>query len=117
MDSKKTGDLGEEYATQFLMGAGFEILDRNWRYSRFGELDIIAKEGDTLVFIEVKTDKTGKFGNPEFWVTQNKQSQIRKIAEAYIFEKEICDTDIRFDVVGVIISNDKPWFRHIKNAF
>ena len=114
---KITGDRGEEIAADLLMSKGFQIIERNYRYGR-GEIDIIANDKDILVFIEVKTRKNLEFGPPETAITKNKQNQIRRIATAYLVEKEISDTDCRFDVVAILLKkNLPPLINHIENAF
>lgn len=114
---KDTGAEGEEIAAELLVKSGFEIIKRNYRYGH-GEIDIIAKEKDTLVFVEVKTRKNLEFGPPELAVTKSKQRQIKKIAEAYLYDKEIKDTDCRIDVIAILLKkNLPPEINHIKNAF
>ncbi len=115
--TKTTGKTGEDLAASVLVKKGFKILQRNYRYGK-GEIDIVAKDGNVLVFIEVKTRKNLEYGPPETAVTKNKQRQIRKIAEAYLFEKEIGDTDCRFDVVAIqFLPKINPVINHIINAF
>ncbi len=114
---KQFGNRGEDIAADFLENKGYEIVERNYRYGH-GELDIIAKDGDILVFVEVKTRKNLEYGPPELAITKNKQYQVRKIAEAYIIEKNITDTDVRIDVVAILIQkNLPPKITHIENAF
>ena len=114
---KIVGDRGEELAVNLLTELNYEIIERNYRYGH-GEIDIIAKEDDVLVFVEVKTKKNLEFGPPEYSVTKNKQRQIKKIAEAYLYEKEITDTDCRIDVIAILLKkNLPPEINHIKNAF
>ena len=87
-NNKKIGGRGEDLAVDYLTNQNFEIIERNYHYGH-GEIDIIAKEKDILVFVEVKTRKNLEFGPPELSITKNKQRQIRRIAEAYLYEKEI----------------------------
>ena len=112
----QTGERGEELATEFLINKGYKILDKNWRHGH-GEIDIIAKINNILVFVEVKTRKNLEFGEPEYSITKNKQKQIRKIAEAYLYENST-DLDCRIDVVAILLKkNLPPEINHIKNAF
>ncbi|VAX24653.1 hypothetical protein MNBD_IGNAVI01-1734 [hydrothermal vent metagenome] len=112
-----TGDKGEDYACDLLVEKNFKIIKRNYRYGH-GEIDVVAQDGDVLVFVEVKTRKNLEFGHPISGVTRAKQRQIRKIAEAYLIEHDITDTDCRFDVVGVLLQgNERPVIDHIENAF
>lgn len=115
-NNKVTGNLGEEIAGKFLDKLGYEIIDRNYRIGR-GEIDIVAKDGNVLVFIEVKTRKGLDKGLPIEAVTQAKISQLRKLAERYLYEKNISDTDCRFDVIGIELTDDKPVIEHYINAF
>ena len=115
--NKKFGERGEDIAVDFLKEKGFQIIERNYRYGH-GEIDIVAKDKDNLVFIEVKTRKNLEFGPPELTVTKSKQRQIRKIAELYLYEKKIKDTFCRIDVIAILIQkNIPPKITHIINAF
>ncbi|MBI1931993.1 MAG: YraN family protein [Ignavibacteriales bacterium] len=118
MDNKKDiGNYGEKIATDFLVEKGFEIIEQNYHFGH-GEIDIIAKEKDILVFVEVKTRKNLEFGDPILAVTKNKQRQLKKIAEAYLYEKEIKNTDCRIDVIGILLNkNLPPKITYIENAF
>ena len=113
---QKLGKQGEELAEKFLSKKGYEILERNYRKYR-GEIDLIAKDQDCLVFVEVKTAKSDRFGPPIFRVDARKKKQLGKIAMAYYQEKELFDQDSRFDVVTVTFSGGQPIIEHIENAF
>lgn len=116
-NKKETGDRGEKLAADLLIKKNYKIVEQNYRFGH-GEIDIIAKDKDVLVFVEVKTRKNLEFGPPEFAVTKNKQRQIRKIAEAYLYEKKISDLDCRIDVVAILLKkNLPPEINHIENAF
>lgn len=116
-NKKEFGDAGEDIAADFLKQKGYKIIERNYRYGH-GEIDIIAEDDNTLVFVEVKTRKNLEFGYPELGITKSKQKQVRKIAEAYLYEKNIIDTDCRVDVIAILNSpNNKPQIEHIINAF
>jgi putative endonuclease len=111
------GKIGEDLAVEFIAAKGYEVVERNYRYGH-GEIDIVAKDRDSLVFIEVKTRNNLEFGPPVLAVTKNKQRQIRKIAEAYLYDKNISDTECRIDVIGILlIKNIEPQINHIINAF
>jgi putative endonuclease len=115
--SKKAGDAGEEIAVSYLIKNGYTIIERNFRFGH-GEIDIIAKKNGVLIFIEVKTRRSLEFGEPEYAVTMPKQNQIRKIASAYLYEKEIKDQDCRLDVIAILFEkNNKYTLNHIENAF
>ena len=100
----------------YLTGIGIIILERNFRAER-GEIDIIAKDNTTLAFVEVKSCKSKAFGEPETWVTLQKQKQIGKVAQAYLQKHHINDMDCRFDVVAVTFDRQKSTVRYIKDAF
>lgn len=113
---KQTGDAAEEVAARHLQGKGYEILDRNYRW-RHGELDIIARRDDVVVFVEVKSRYRGDFGDPAAWVTPRKQRHLTLTAMRFLQEKELEDVDCRFDVITVVFGTRKPKIRHIENAF
>jgi putative endonuclease len=114
----EVGKLGEDEAVRFLKKKGYDIIARNWRH-KFGEIDIIALDRETVVFVEVRTKMTGDFGTPEESVTKTKMRQIVKAASNYIREKRLQGESIRFDFIGVIADKDagKPNINHIENAF
>lgn len=114
--TKRTGNSGEELAANFLSKSGYKIIERNYRWAR-GEIDIIAEKESMLIFIEVKTARSKKFGAPETWVTQRKQQQIGMVASHYLQEKEIVDMDCRFDVIAVSAIGKEWEIKHIENAF
>ena len=116
-DSRKhRGAVGESVAARFLQDQGLVILQRNYRFER-GEIDIVAQEGDELVFVEVKSRRSKSFGEPEEAVTQKKQEQIRKVAEGYLYEHAAENSPCRFDVVAIIFDNGEAQISHLKNAF
>lgn len=116
-NKKELGNRGEQIAVELLTKKGFEIIEQNYHYGH-GEIDIIAKDKNVLVFVEVKTRKNLEFGSPELAVTKNKQRQIRKIAESYLYEKEISDIDCRIDVIAILLQEKlPPKINHIENAF
>jgi putative endonuclease len=96
----ETGKLGEELAVAKLRGLGFEILETNWRHRRM-EVDIIAKEGETLVFVEVKTRSYDYFGRPEEFISPAQQARLTRAAAVFM-EKTGHEWAIRFDVVSVL---------------
>ena len=103
-------------AVAHLERLGYTIHRRNYRFHR-GEIDIVAQDGDTLVFVEVKTRASKSFGDPEEAVTFRKMSQIRKIALGYLSERRGGDRECRFDVIAVEYVEGRPVIRHIENAF
>lgn len=118
LTTKEIGDFGEDAAEKYLKDNDYEILKRNFRL-KFGEIDIIAKQNDCVVFVEVKTRKSSDFGQPSEYVNLRKQKRIKKAASVYI---DIENNDIRFDVIEVFYSESggKPVLNsinHIENAF
>jgi putative endonuclease len=112
----RLGKYGEETAVDFLKEQGYEIIARNYK-TRFGEIDIIARDKDTLCFVEVKTRHTQRFGLPQEAVTSSKQRQIAKSALAFLKERALLDKKARFDVVSIIYVKDNPQTNLIKDAF
>jgi putative endonuclease len=101
------GRQGEDLAVVWLGAHGYAIVVRNYR-RRFGEVDIIARQGDDLVFIEVKTRSSSRFGSPFEAVTLKKQRQLSRIAKDYLARNKIMDTSCRFDVLSIVLANDRP---------
>ncbi len=115
-NKRKTGKEGEEIACKFISELGYQILERNYQYGH-GEIDIIAKDGDIIVFIEVKYRKSLEYGYPEDSITKNKKNQIRKTAEAYIYQKNIYDQSCRIDVISILhLPDQKPQINHYINV-
>ena len=116
-NKRDIGKEGEEIAAKFLEAKGFEIVKRNYQYGH-GEIDIVAKDGKTLVFVEVKTRQNLELGEPEYAITKKKITQIKKMAELYLFDKEIEEADCRFDVIAILLDDiSNPKITHYENAF
>ena len=114
--NKEIGTLGEAAAGSFLKEKGYQILQKNYSVSA-GEIDIIAEKEDTVVFVEVKTRSSDKFGAPEESVNEAKENNLMKAAEAYIEEKDI-DMECRFDIVSIIMGgNSTVSIEHFEHAF
>jgi putative endonuclease len=116
MKPGKEGRLGERLARWRLMLSGYRIIEANYR-TRYGEIDIVAKDGDDLVFVEVKTKRSKDYGPPEEAVDERKQQKLTKMALMYLTERAGGDTACRFDVVTVDLSGMLPRVRVIPNAF
>lgn len=111
------GDAGEQIAVSFLERLGYRIATRNFRV-RTGEVDIVAWDGSTLVFVEVKTKAQRRFGQPEEMVTRRKQLTLERVAMAYIQRHKCERTDIRFDVIAVQLESGRAVdVTHIPAAF
>ena len=114
--NKKIGDRGEEIALQYLLHQGYSLVERNYR-TRYGELDLILRHDDTLVFVEVKLRRGKNFGEPLEAVTERKQATIRAIAEQYLAEEEPEFEEARFDVVGILLRGASHGIEHVQDAF
>lgn len=115
--NKAIMERGEAAAAQYLAKRGYEILERNWECFA-GEADIIARDGDILVFVEVKTRTNERLGFPSEAVTKEKRQRYEKIACAYVAEHEYSDMLMRFDVLGMLVIDEERFIvRHHINAF
>ena len=114
----KLGPLGEKLAARFLKSRGYRILPRNYVTS-VGEVDLVAREGDVLVFVEVKTRTTDDFGGPLLGVHRAKQRKLGLLARTYIAQKKLDEVPCRFDVVGILLGDNEkdPEIELIRDAF
>jgi len=116
-DNKTLGERGEAIAAAYLKGQRFTIIERNFR-CKGGEVDIIARDGKTLVFVEVKTRRTLTFGPPQMALTPFKQRQISKAALTWLAKKKQFGASARFDVIAIVVPDHQvPEIEHIRNAF
>lgn len=113
MNNREFGANGEHLACQYLEQNGYEILNRNVHFSKFCEIDIIAKYKSEIVFVEVKTRKNNSFGTPMEAITKSKLNNIKTGVFSYIKEKNI--KKFRIDVIGITL---EPQFKieHLKNV-
>ncbi len=109
------GKTGEQIAADLLKSKGFKILEQNWRFGR-NEVDIIARDGDFLVIVEVKSRHSTFAGEPETSVTRDKQRGLIAAANAYLRFKGL-KNEVRFDIVSVLMMKDKETINHIPDAF
>ncbi len=109
------GGKGEALALELLKKKGYSVLAENWRSGR-NELDIVARIGDTVVFVEVKTRSTGFFGDPSEAVSIAKQKRIIQAANDYLEDNEL-DLEARFDVISVVANSKYSELDHIEDAF
>lgn len=112
---KEIGDAGEQIAASYLVSLGYKILSRNWHFGH-DELDIIARNGDELVVVEVKSRTGDRWEHPSEAVSKQKIRHIVEAADAYIQEHEI-SLETRFDVVTIIFKGEKYELEHFKEAF
>jgi putative endonuclease len=118
MKDKELGRRGEQLAAVYITKAkNYKILMRNYR-TRMGEIDIIAQDGPSLIFIEVKTRNSAHCGRPAEAVEKHKQYKIRKVAESYLARHQAWNRPCRFDVIEILTRQGKePLINHITNAF
>lgn len=109
------GRWGEDLAVDFLQRQGMEILARNWRAGR-AEVDILARDKDELVAVEVKTRGTDAFGRPEVFVSRKKIRLLTEAVNAYV-EQTGWEGEIRFDIVAIVREGGKTRVEHIPDAF
>ena len=111
------GARGERIAVAYLTDTGLRVLDRNWR-CREGELDVVARDGDALVFCEVKTRRGLGFGHPVEAVTPAKRRRLRVLAQRWLAAHDEHAPEVRFDVVGVLMRPGSPALvTHLRAAF
>ena len=103
-------------ARRYLVRRGHEIVAQNYR-TRRGELDLISRDGDTLVVVEVKLRRGTGYGDPLEAVTPRKQQTIRLMTEEYLSDQTPEFQDIRFDVIGILLRGDGPEITHVEDAF
>ena len=110
------GRYGEEAAEAFVRRKGWRILDRNWRYGRV-ELDMVARDGQELVFVEVKTRTAGGRGCPADALTPAKRTHIRKAAQVWLSSHDAWDRPCRFDVLCLVHDGTTLTVEHMPDAF
>ena len=111
----EVGNIGEDLAKQFLENKGYEILETNWRFGQM-ELDIIAKDKDVLVFVEVKTRSSNKIAEPYISVGKRKMRLLVRAASEYAIRIGH-DWEVRFDVLSIVLNTKTPKIQHIEDAF
>ena len=110
------GQQAEQLAKQHLENQGFILLEKNF-YSRMGEIDLIMRDADTTVFVEVRYRKSGSHGLPLETITQTKQRKIKLTAQSYLAKHSLENIACRFDTVGLSGNITSPAIEWIKNAF
>lgn len=114
--SRRRGDRGEDAAARYLESRGLRVVERNWRHRQW-ELDLICRDRDTVVFVEVKTRRAGGLGSPADGLTRAKRARLVRAAGAYLTQHGLWDAPCRFDLAGVTDTGDSLDVEHIENAF
>jgi len=114
MQASKIGSFGENLALNYLQNKGYVLLEKNYRFGH-KEIDLILQDGETIVFVEVKTRSTIRFGTPAEAITPAKRHNLLVAAEAFITKKHLYDRPARFDVLEIDLSEHT--IHHILNAF
>ena len=112
----RTGKQGETLAAAYLEKAGYQIIERNYR-CLFGEMDLVARDGQTVVFVEVKSRKSDRFGVPQLSVGLQKQKKLSQIALHYLEQKRCYPCDAPFDVIAIRMGTEGHQVELIRNAF
>jgi putative endonuclease len=113
---QQLGKEGEDIAADFLKAIGFVILERDFKYGR-KDIDIICRDGKTIVFVEVKAGRSRSFGTPLERVHQRKQKNIAQVAKSFMQQKDCAGYDFRFDVVAIDDKRVSKKIKHLRNAF
>ncbi len=113
---RQTGAFGEEIAAAHLTKLGYRILEKNYRCP-LGEIDMVAREGGQIVFVEVKSRRNEQYGDPQSAVDRKKQQKISMIAQYYLKEKRLYGRQARFDVLAVRLLPEGHRIELIRNAF
>ena len=114
-EHNELGKKGEELAVAYLRKMGYMILDTNFRAGR-NEIDIVARDGDMLVIVEVKSRRSTFFAEPEYSVTMDKQRALIRAANVYIYRKNI-HLETRFDILAIVLNGEEARINHLKDAF
>lgn len=115
--SRSKGIDSESIAIEYLLDKGYKIVKRNFKFGKSGEIDIIARHGNVLVFIEVKSRKSYEYGSPAESVPQSKRNSIFHAARGYLYVNKLDNIESRFDFIGIDLRNQPPIIEHIENAF
>jgi putative endonuclease len=117
ISSRSKGADSETLAIDFILSKGYKLLKRNFKFGKSGEIDIIAKHGDIIVFIEVKSRKSYEYGSPIQSVPNSKRQSIYHAAKGYLYVNKIDNAECRFDFIGIDLRKSTPEINHIENAF
>ena len=116
-NNRSKGTKAEDIAVEYLTEKGFKIIKRNFTFGKAGEIDIVCKDKDVLVFVEVKSRSSYEYGDPILSMTNAKIKNIRRVAEAYLYVNKIENMECRFDFIGIDLRTSKAEINYIPNAF
>ncbi|MBS1560660.1 MAG: YraN family protein [Bacteroidetes bacterium] len=117
MNRRSVGGYWEEHAVTVLQRIGYTVIERNFRFSKRGEIDLIMRDGSTIVFVEVKSRTSAQHGLPEEAVTWSKQRTIRRVAEAWCALRDVTGVECRFDVMAIESDGTSVRARHYIDCF
>ncbi|MFS4484016.1 YraN family protein [Hyunsoonleella sp. 2307UL5-6] len=109
------GKKGEQLAVDFLLKNSYEIIERNYRFDK-AEVDIMAKKGDVLAIVEVKTRSTADFGDPQDFVKPKQIQRLVKAVDEYVTVNDL-DVEVRFDIIAIVKEKGSYNIEHLENAF
>ena len=116
MNNRQKGAVGEQTASEYLIKKGYNLIDKNWHYSKAAEIDLIMQKGDTLIFVEVKSRANLNFGHPFEAITKTKMQNIKLAVQGYLNEH----SDLKFKKIqidGVAIIKDPFSIEHLENIY
>jgi putative endonuclease len=115
--TREIGNEGEDLATAYLESKDWLIIDRNYTFDK-AEIDIVATDRNYIVFVEVKSRSNTYFGRPEEYVTPKKEQNIKKAAEAWVYERKMQTAVVRFDIISIVQEGKQaPQITHFEDAF
>lgn len=114
--ARSVGDRGEQLAVDLAQSLGWEIIERNWRCPS-GEIDLVARDDQTLVVVEVKTRRSTRFGAPIEAITPAKLARLKRLAGAYVSTRHVESLALRVDVIGILLcANQPPQVQHLQGV-
>jgi putative endonuclease len=114
--TKQIGDFAEKLACDYLLERGYLLVTKNYRYKKLGEIDLVMRDGECLVFVEVRHRTSPFYGSPEASIGPGKKSKIRRTAAAFLLTHGITKQECRIDVVAVDLVGGQPVIRHLVNC-
>ena len=115
MNKRRFGIIGEKIAQGYLKNKGYDVIATNF-YTKRGEIDIVAKKENYIIFVEVKTRNNLEYGSPASSINEIKKKHIKSAAKIFIYQNNLQKYNIRFDVIEIIIKNGKCKINHIKGT-